>query len=116
MKLINTSLIEEKKSKFYGYLYEVSSLEEIKNILNNLYHENKKACHFPYAYQINNMASKTDDHEPSGTAGLQIYNALVRNNLNAHLLVILRYYGGTKLGSSLLLRTYAKCANECIRK
>ncbi len=115
MKLLNTSFIEERKSKFYGYLYELDSLDDVKLILNQLKKDHKKAVHYPYAFKFDNTASKTDDKEPNNTAGIQILNALDRNNLNNHILVVVRYYGGTKLGASLLLRTYAKCANECIK-
>lgn len=115
MKIINTSLIEEKKSKFYGYLYEIDNLEEIKIILNNLKKEHKKFKHVPYAYKFGNTAGKTDDKEPNNTAGMQILNVLIRNNLNNHLIVIIRYYGGINLGASLLLRSYSKAANLCIK-
>lgn len=115
MKLINTSKIEEKKSKFLGYLYEIDNIEEIKIILEKLKKDNKKLRHAPYAYKFNNTAGKTDDKEPNNTAGIQILNVLERNNLNNHLLVIIRYYGGVKLGAPLLLRTYSKAANLCIK-
>ena len=115
MKLLNTSLIEEKKSKFHGYLYQINSLDEVKLILEELKNMHKKARHIPYAYKYLNTAGKTDDKEPSNTAGVQILNVLDRNNLNNHTLFIVRYYGGIKLGASLLLRTYAKCARECIK-
>ncbi len=115
MKLINTSLVEEKKSKFYGYLYEIADLEEIKIILNNLKKEHKKLRHAPYAYKFYNTAGKTDDKEPANTAGIQILNVLERNNLNNHLLIVIRYYGGVKLGAPLLLRSYSKAANLCIK-
>jgi putative IMPACT (imprinted ancient) family translation regulator len=113
MKLIKIALIEEKKSKFYGYLYEVDNKEEISSILENIKRENKGYRHLPYAYKINNTASKTNDKEP-GNIGLSFLNILERNNLNNHLLIVVRYYGGTKLGAALLARTYSKCANLCI--
>ncbi|MDD2409625.1 MAG: YigZ family protein [Bacilli bacterium] len=115
MKLINTSFIEEKKSKFYGYIYEINNLEEIKIILDSLKKDHKNFKHAPYAYKFNNTAGKTDDKEPNNTAGIQILNVLIRNNLNNHLIVIIRYYGGIKLGASLLLRSYNKAANLCIK-
>lgn len=115
MKLISTSIIEEKRSKFFGYLYEIENINEIKIILDTLKKEHKKLRHAPYAYKFNNTAGKTDDKEPNNTAGIQILNTLERNNLNNHLLVIIRYYGGVKLGAPLLLRTYSKAANLCIK-
>jgi len=116
MLLINESFLEIKKSKFYGYLYEIENIEEIDKILEEIKNNNKKARHFPYAYKFNNMAKKTDDKEPSGTCGTPILNVLERNNLNKHIIVIVRYFGGIKLGAGPLLRSYNKCANDLIKK
>ena len=115
MKLIGESFLEIKKSKFYGYLYEISSLEEVDKVFETIKNEHKKAKHFPYAYKFNNTAKKTDDKEPSGTCGTPILNVLERNNLNNHLLVVIRYFGGIKLGAGPLLRAYSKCANLVIK-
>lgn len=115
MKLISTSFLEIKKSKFYSYLYQIDFLEEIDTILNIIKNENKKAKHFPYAYIFNGVAKKTDDKEPNGTCGTPIYNVLTRNNLNNHLLIVVRYFGGTKLGVGPLLRSYTKVANDVIK-
>ncbi len=116
MKLVNTSFVEIKKSKFYGYLYEITKKDEIEKILADLKQTHKKARHFPYAYKILNETKKTDDKEPSGTAGTPIWNVLERNDLNSHLIVIVRYFGGTKLGSGPLLRAYSQAANLLITK
>ena len=115
MKLIGKSFHEIKKSKFIGLLYELDSIEEVDIILEEIKKEHKKARHYPYAYKFNSMAKKTDDKEPSGTCGTPILNVLERNNLNNHLLVVIRYFGGTKLGAGLLLRSYSKAANEVIK-
>ena len=112
MKLVGESFLEIKKSKFYGLLYEINSIEEVNEILENLRREHKKARHFPYAYKINNTAKKTDDKEPSGTCGTPLLNVLERNNLNNHLIIVIRYFGGVKLGAGPLLRSYSKTANE----
>ena len=115
MKLIGESFLEIKKSKFIGLLYELDSIEEVDTILEEIKKEHKKARHYPYAYKFNSMAKKTDDKEPSGTCGTPILNVLERNNLNNHLLVVRRYFGGTKLGAGPLLRSYSKAANEVIK-
>ena len=96
MKLLNTSYIEIKKSKFYGYLYELDSTEDVKIILNNLKEENKGYRHIPYAYYFNNTAGKSDDKEP-GNISISFLNNLERNNLNNHLIAVVRFYGGTKV-------------------
>ena len=115
MKLINNFTYEIKKSKFIGYFYEIDTLEDIDKILGLVKKEHKKAKHFPYAYKYNNIAKKTDDKEPSGTCGTPILNVLERNNLNHNIIVIVRYFGGIKLGVGLLLRSYSKVANEVIK-
>ena len=106
MKLIKTNKIEIKKSKFIGYFYELDEVLEVKEILEALKKEHKKAKHIVYAYKFHNTGGKSDDKEPSGVAGLPLYNLLDNNNLNNNLLVVVRYFGGTKLGYGLLVRTY----------
>lgn len=115
MKLLNESLIIEKKSKFIGMLYEIDSKEEVLSILDSVKSNNKGYRHIPYAYYLKNTASKSDDKEPGGI-GMSFLNILERNKLDNHLLLVARYYGGTKLGASNLLRTYSKAANNCINK
>lgn len=115
MDAIKTYLLEVKKSKFIGLLYEIKSEDDVKSILNGLRLEHKKAAHFPYAYRLDNTARKSDDKEPHNTAGLPILNALERKNLTNVLIVVVRYFGGTKLGSGPLLRTFASVANELVK-
>lgn len=112
--LISKYEITIKKSKFIGLLYDVKDICEVKSILDALKQEHSKARHMPHAYILGSLAKKTDDKEPHNTAGIQIYNQLLMNNLDHHLLVIIRYYGGTKLGASNLLRAYLNCAKESI--
>ena len=107
---------EIKKSKFIGLYFKVNNKNEIDNILNCIYKEHKKARHFPYAYKIDTLIKKTDDKEPHNSAGMQIYNILNYNNLNSHLLIIVRYFGGTKLGAGNLLRTYLEVAKITVKK
>ncbi len=116
MKLINTYTLDVKKSKFIAYYYEINNKEEIKEILNNLKHEHKKARHIPYAYKIDTLEKKSDDKEPNGTAGLPIYNVILNNNLNHILIAIVRYFGGTKLGAGGLFRAYGTSSKEVIKK
>lgn len=115
MKLLNESFIIEKKSKFIGMLYEIDSKEEVLSILDSVKSNNKGYRHIPYAYYLKNTASKSDDKEPGGI-GMSFLNILERNKLDNHLLLVVRYYGGTKLGASNLLRTYSRAANNCINK
>lgn len=114
MKLINSNEIIIKKSRFLGFYYEISSSDEVNSILEILRKEHKKARHFPYAYMCNGTAKKSDDKEPSGTAGMPIYTVLERKNLANALVVIIRYFGGIKLGAGGLFRAYMECASKVI--
>lgn len=106
MKLIKTNKEEINKSKFIAYYYELDTKEDIKIIIDELRKEHKKAKHIVYAYKFGNTAGKTDDKEPSGTAGLPLYNLLEVNNLNNKMIVVVRYFGGIKLGAGPLMRAY----------
>ena len=106
MNLIKTNTIEIKKSKFIAYYYALDDISEVKKILNSLRDEHKKAKHIVYAYKFGSTAGKSDDKEPSGTAGLPLYNLLETNNLNNKLIVVVRYFGGIKLGAGPLMRAY----------
>ncbi|HIU11073.1 MAG TPA: YigZ family protein [Candidatus Onthocola stercorigallinarum] len=115
MKLLKSAEIIVKKSRFISYYYEINDFDEIKEILNDLKSEHKKAKHIVYAYKFGNTAGKSDDKEPKGTAGLPLYNLLETKNLNNRLIVVVRYFGGTLLGAGLLQRTYRASALEAIK-
>ena len=114
MKLINTYTYEIKKSKFIAYFYEIETEIEAKKIIENLKIEHKKARHIPYAYKVNNTASKSDDKEPNNTAGLPLYQLLEHKKIDNCLIAVVRYFGGTKLGAGNLLRAYVNSANMAI--
>ena len=116
MKLINTYELVIKKSKFIAYYYEVTTQDEVKEVINYLKEEHKKARHIPYAYKLTNTAGRSDDKEPSGTAGTPIYNIMEYNNLENKFIAVVRYFGGTKLGAGNLLRAYMNSAKEVIKK
>ena len=111
MKKLNESLYIDRKSKFYGYLYEIDDVSEVDIILENLKKDNKKAKHFCYAYIFNDIQKKYEDKEPVGTSGTQILNILMYKNCNKHLIVVVRYFGGVLLGSGKLLKAYKEAAN-----
>ena len=115
MKLLNTYSLEIKKSKFIAYYYEVNYVSEVKEILENLKKEHKKARHIPYAYKIDQEMKKSDDKEPSGTSGMPILNIIEKNNLNHVLIAVVRYFGGIKLGAGGLIRAYGNAAKEVIK-
>ena len=105
-----------KKSKFITKLYNIDEVDEVENIINELKKEYKKATHFCFAYSINGQEKAFDDGEPSHTAGLPILNVIHMKNLNNILIVVVRYFGGVKLGAGPLTRAYSKSASEIIKK
>ena len=119
MYTIKNNSIKEiiiKNSKFITLLYKVYSLEDIKNTLVNVKTLYPNATHYCYAYILNNEKRSSDDGEPSGTAGTPILNILESNNLNYILAVVIRYFGGIKLGSSGLIRAYSRSVKEAIKE
>ncbi|PZU83382.1 MAG: hypothetical protein DI529_12750 [Chryseobacterium sp.] len=112
-KPIEDTLLKEKGSKFIGFAYPVNSEAEIKERLNHLYEIHPKATHHCYAYRLGINGENyraNDDGEPSGSAGLPIYNQLLAHQITNVLVVVIRYYGGTKLGVGGLVKTYKESA------
>lgn len=107
--------LEVKKSRFISVLKKVKDITEIDKILSDLKEEYKDATHYCYAYIINDKKKSSDDNEPGGTAGLPILQALEKNNLNYVLCVVIRYFGGIKLGAGGLIRAYSKATSEAIK-
>lgn len=114
--LVNTTSITIKKSKFIAYHFKITNKEEIDKILIELKKEHRKAKHLPYAYKFDNNIKKSDDKEPANTAGGPILNIIEKNDLNNILLVVIRYFGGIKLGAGGLIRAYGTAAKEVIQK
>ena len=101
-----TNLIEVMKSKFIAYLIPLKNEEDFKPLLNNLRKEHKKARHIVYAYRVGMKSKSCDDGEPKGTAGHPLLELLYKKDLTDVALLVVRYFGGTKLGAGRLLRTY----------
>ena len=109
------SLIEQK-SKFIALGYFVKDDAEVKNILEILSKKYNDAKHVCYAYIFDdNNFYYYDDGEPKMTAGKPIYDAIKFNNLNYSLIVVIRYFGGIKLGASKLQRVYRQTVNILIK-
>lgn len=111
------SIYKEKGSKFLSFLYPVTSVEEVKEYLTQLKKKYYDATHHCYAYIIGydkETFRMNDDGEPSSTAGKPIYGQLQSNDLTNVLLVVVRYFGGTKLGVSGLIKAYKESSAECI--
>ena len=110
-------LYKEKGSKFIAYAYPVSSEEEIKEHIAKLKKEYYDARHHCYAYMLGadkSVSRANDDGEPSSTAGKPILGQILSNDLTNILIVVIRYFGGTKLGVSGLIHAYKTAAAEAI--
>ena len=106
-------LFKEKNSKFFGYAFPVTTEEEIKNHLEKLRKQNQGAVHFCYAFQLGTEKvtfRANDDGEPSNTAGMPIYGQIQSFGLTNILVVIVRYFGGVKLGVGGLIVAYKTAA------
>lgn len=104
---------KEKGSKFIAYAYFVSDEIEIKEKLDLPKKEHFKATHHCYAYRLGTDGKNyraNDDGEPSGTAGRPILGQIDSFGLTNLLIVVVRYYGGTKLGTSGLINAYREAA------
>lgn len=107
------SLYKDKGSKFYGYAFPVLKEEEITLHIENLKKEHHKARHWCYAWRMGDSYEQyriNDDGEPSGSAGLPIYGQIQSKEVTNILIVVVRYFGGTKLGVSGLVTAYKTAA------
>lgn len=116
MKTIEDSnyTIVINKSKFICELLYINTQDEIDSKLKDIKHKYKGATHYCYAYIYDNNKRFNDDGEPGGTAGMPILNVLENNNLNHVLCVVIRYFGGIKLGAGGLVRAYTKSVTSCL--
>lgn len=105
-----------KSSKFIGYLFPMKQESDLVDILQKIKSMHLKAGHHCYAYRLRdtNIFRHNDDGEPSGTAGKPIYNQLLSYELVDACCVVVRYWGGTKLGTSGLISAYKEGARLAI--
>ena len=106
--------IEVMKSKFIAYLVPLKNEEDFKPLLADLRKEHKKARHIVYAYRVGVKSKSCDDGEPKGTAGHPLLELLYKKDVNDVALLVVRYFGGTKLGAGRLLRTYLQAGINVI--
>lgn len=109
---ISSGLYEEKKSKFYSYMFKIEDKEKAEEIITAMKEEFKDARHVVYAYVIGNIYKYSDDGEPSGTAGKMIYSLLEKQNITNCLVIVIRYFGGILLGAGPLSRAYLKAVKS----
>lgn len=110
-------LFKDKNSKFYGYAFPVSSEEEIKDHLEELKKKHHSARHWCYAWQLGKEDPRyraNDDGEPSNSAGMPIYGQIQSFDISNVLIVVVRYFGGVKLGVGGLINAYKTAAQMAL--
>ncbi len=115
----STGIYKEKGSKFIAIAVPVSSVDGAMDMLSAIRKEYHDARHHCYAYRIGFEGEEyriNDDGEPSGTAGKPIYGQLLSFDLTNILVVVVRYFGGTKLGVSGLIRAYKSATLDALQQ
>ena len=111
-------LFKEKSSKFFGYAFPIESEEEVKPIIENLKKQHPHAVHYCYAYQLGTAPKisyrANDDGEPGNTAGAPIYGQIQSFGVTNVLVVVVRIYGGIKLGVGGLIVAYRTTAQMAL--
>ena len=117
IKSPSSGLYKEKGSRFIAYIFPVHSLEHVKVKLEHVKKIEHSSSHQSYAFVLNpdkSAQKANDDGEPSSTAGKPILGQILSNDLTNTLIVVVRYFGGIKLGVSGLIRSYKTAASEAI--
>lgn len=110
-------LYTEKRSKFLAFAFPVSTVEDIKTLIDEYQKKFYDARHVCYAYMLGHQRlvfRANDNGEPSGTAGKPILGQINSNELTDILIIVVRYFGGVKLGTSGLIQAYKAAAAEAI--
>jgi len=110
-------LLKEKGSKFFGYCYPINAEEDVKVVVEQLKKQHHTARHWCYSFQLGTdqiYYRVNDDGEPSGSAGLPIYGQILSFDVTNILVVVVRYFGGTKLGVGGLVSAYKETAKMAL--
>ena len=110
----NTLIIE--KSRFIAYLNHFDNEEDYRNYLGQIRKKYYDASHVCSAFICHNIKRSSDDGEPAGTAGAPILGVLEKNNLTDTCAIVVRYFGGIKLGAGGLIRAYSSAVSEALKK
>jgi len=111
------TLFKEKNSKFFGYAFPITGEDEVKPIVEELKKQHHSARHWCYAFQLGTDAIKyraNDDGEPNNTAGMPIYGQIQSFGVTNVLVVVVRYFGGVKLGAGGLISAYRASAQMAL--
>ena len=112
-------LFKDKNSKFFGYAFPVTSEEEVKELLEELKKKHHSARHWCYAWQLGKSDfhyRANDDGEPSNSAGMPIYGQIQSFEVTNILIVVVRYFGGIKLGVGSLINAYKTAAQMALEE
>ncbi|MCB0794130.1 MAG: YigZ family protein [Flavobacteriales bacterium] len=110
------AVIRERASKFHAYAFPCATTEAFKERLGQLVTAHRTARHVAYAYRIDGEERISDGGEPNGTAGRPILIQLCANDLENVAIVVVRYFGGTKLGKGGLARAFSGSAAQALAK
>jgi uncharacterized YigZ family protein len=113
----STGMFKDKGSKFLSFAFPVKTEQEIKPIIDRIKKEYFDARHHCFAYRLGpekQIFRTNDDGEPSGTAGKPIFGQIQSNDLTNILIVVVRYFGGTLLGTSGLIHAYKHSSADAI--
>lgn len=119
IKVINKKCeaeLKEKNSRFIGFAFPIESEEDVQSSLKDLKKKYYDATHHCYAYKTLTSEKYSDAGEPSGTAGIRIFNTIEHFNLTNTLVIVVRYFGGTKLGIGGLGKAYYETAFTVLEK
>lgn len=114
VKSISQGEYKERRSVFLAYLFPIEREEEINYFIKKIKEKHPDARHVCYAYRYKNKEFYSDAKEPAGSAGLPILNTLKKYHLFYVLGVVVRYFGGTKLGLSVLRKAYSIAMERAI--
>jgi len=110
-------IFKDKNSKFYGYAYPIKSEDEVKDIIDELKKKHHQARHWCYAWQLGKEEHQfraNDAGEPSNSAGMPIYGQIQSFDVTNILIVVVRYFGGVKLGVGGLINAYKTAAQMAL--
>lgn len=119
MYIIRNNIDDEqiiKNSRFITRLVKITKKDEVEDILNNVKKGYPKATHYCYAYIVNDYKKASDDGEPGGTAGMPILNVLEKEDMTSVIAIVVRYFGGIKLGAGGLVRAYSSSVRDTLKK
>ncbi len=115
----SSSRLVRKNSTFLGEVFPVRSEEEIKQIVETLRGKHPKCSHVVWAFSLGDCPPRyrsSDDGEPKGTAGKPVLDVIRYKELTDILITVVRYFGGTKLGTGGLVKAYSDSANAALEK